>query len=199
MGEPARTASVEAYLALDEASPGRHEYLHGTIVAMAGASPRHNRIAGNIYRRLDVALDATPCQVWNADQRVRVDATGAYVYPDVSVACGEPRFTSERPASLLDPTVVVEVFSPTTEDHDRGAKLAHYRRMASVREVLLVETNPRRAELYRRLEDGRWLIIDVTEGDIHFESLDVRLAMDDIYAKTEGLPLDPPAPLTDAR
>jgi Uma2 family endonuclease len=164
-------------------------------VAMAGASPRHNRIAGNIYRRLDVALDATACQVWNADQRVRVDETGTYVYPDVSVACGESRFTTERPASLLNPMVVVEVISPSTEDHDRGAKLAHYRRMASVREVLLVETNTRRAELYRRLEDGRWLIIDVTEGDVHVESLDVRLALDEIYAKTEGLPLDPPVVL----
>jgi Uma2 family endonuclease len=112
------------------------------------------------------------------------------VYPDLSVVCSEPRFGAQRPASLLNPALIVEVLSRSTEDHDRGAKLAHYRRMESVREVLLVEPNERRVEVYRRLDDGRWLITDVVAGSVSLESVEAELPLDEVYAKTEGLPLD---------
>lgn len=190
MVHPARRASIDEYLALEASSDAKHEYLNGEIIAMAGVSPRHSVITSNVTGLLRNALERSPCRVLGSDQRVRVESTGAYVYPDVSVVCAEPRFAADRPASLLDPILVVEVLSPMTEDHDRGAKLAHYRRLASVREVLLIEPSERRAELYRRLDNGQWLIIDVVDGAVELESVEARLALDEIYAKTDDLPID---------
>jgi Uma2 family endonuclease len=192
MVHPATRSSLDEYLALEASSDTKHEYLNGEVVAMAGASPRHNLITSNLIALLSGGLERSPCRVLGSDQRVRIEATSAYVYPDVSVVCSEPRFGTDRPASLLNPLLVVEVLSPSTEDHDRGAKLAHYRRLESVREVLLIEPNERRAERYRRLENGSWLITDVMEGGVELESVELRLALDDVYAKTEGLPLDDP-------
>lgn len=190
MGEPAIKTSLEDYLALDLASDGKLEYLNGVVVAMAGASPRHNQIAANVLGELRVALSGSPCRVLGSDQRVRVSQTGAYLYPDVTVTCAEPRFADDRPASLLNPRLVVEVLSSSTSDHDRGVKLAHYRRLESVHEVVLVEQSERRAEIYRRLEDGRWLIIDVLEGELDLTSVGARLSLDQVYAQLDGLPID---------
>ncbi|MDQ3033479.1 MAG: Uma2 family endonuclease [Myxococcota bacterium] len=190
MANPARRASVDEYLAIEASSDAKHEYLNGEIVAMAGASPRHNVIASNVTGVLRNALERSPYRVLGSDQRVRIESTGAYVYPDVSVVCSEPRFGVDRPVSLLNPSLVIEVLSPSTEDHDRGAKLAHYRRLASIQEVLLIEPNERRAELYSRLENGTWLITDVVAGAVELESVGAQLALDEIYSKTEGLPLD---------
>lgn len=192
MGQASPRTSVEHYLAAERASETKHEYFDGLVVAMAMASPRHNLIASNLVRQLSVFLDAGPCRVFGSDQRVHVEATRSYVYPDVTIACGDLEFTDERPASLRNPTLAVEVLSPTTEDHDRGAKLAHYRRMASVREVLLLQANERRAEVYRRQADGTWLIVDVVAGDVVLESIGASVGLSACYAKTDGLPLDPP-------
>ncbi len=192
MGEPARRVGVEQYLALDAGSDAKHEYLNGVVVAMAGGSPRHNLIAANLTGALGALLADTPCRVFGSDQRVRIAESGGYVYPDLSVVCDEPRFTDERPPSLDNPLVVVQVLSPSTEEHDRGTKLAHYRRLPSLQEILLVEPNERRVERYRRIESGEWLITDVTDGALDLASLGGRLAIDAVYAKTDGLPLDLP-------
>jgi Uma2 family endonuclease len=190
MVEQARTMSVEEYLALEATSDVKHEFLGGIVVAMAGASPRHNVIAMNVGAILTRVLASTPCRVLSSDQRVRIDETGAYVYPDVSVVCDSPRFTDERPRSLTNPRLVVEVLSASTENHDRGGKLAHYRRLASIREVVLVEPNVRRLEHYRRLENDQWLLTDVTDGAVRLESVPGELPLDEIYAKTDDLPAD---------
>jgi Uma2 family endonuclease len=193
MGAPARKVGVDEYLAIDAAAiDAKYEYLNGFLLAMAGASPRHNVIATNIATAFGQLLRETPCLVLNSDQRVRIEDTGAYVYPDVIVVCEEPRFTDESPRSLENPLLVVEVLSPSTEDHDRGTKLAHYRRQASIREVLLVDPNERRVEHYRRLSDEQWLITDVTNGSIRFESFEGQVSLADVYAKTGYLPPDRP-------
>ena len=188
MPRPVTRFTVAEYLALEAASETKHEYDNGEIIAMAGASPRHNLISMNVASALRQLLAESPCRVFGSDQRVRVDATDAYAYPDVSVVCSEPRIGDDRPASLLNPILLVEILSPSTADYDRGAKLAHYRRLASVREILLVESDARRVELYRRLDDGTWKIKDFVDGTIALESAGVALALDEIYAKTEGLP-----------
>lgn len=187
MAEP---VSVEDYLALDAASETKHEYLNGIVVAMAGASPRHNQVVSNLVRALGNALELRPSLVLGSQQRVRAVETNGYVYPDLTVVCDGPRFVGERPLSLENPTLIIEVLSPSTRDYDRGAKLAHYRRMPSVREILLVESNERRAELYRRIERG-WLLTDIVGGEIELASVDVRVSFDAIYAKTDALPLEP--------
>lgn len=184
------TATLEEYLALEAVAEVKHEYVGGHVVAMAGASPRHNMIASNILRRLSEGLDDGPCRVFASDQRVRVSETGAYVYPDLSIVCDDPRLTEEQPRSLENPQVIVEVLSRTTVEHDRGAKLAHYRRLASVTDIVLVEPNERRVEHYRRTSTSTWALHDIAEAAVELTSLGVALQLDDIYAKTDGLPLD---------
>lgn len=193
--------SVEEYLALDTDPLVKYEYLNGVIVAMAGASPRHNQVASNLGHRLNAAFEARPCHVLGSDQRVYVAETGSYVCPDLTVVCDKPRFTDDRPRALLNPRLIVEVLSASTRDHDQGAKVRHYRKMPSVREVLLVDANVRHAELWRRLETGQWLLTDVTDGGIDLESVGVRLELDEVYAKTDELPFDPAdeAPTQSAR
>ena len=190
MGEPATRVPVDEYLALDEASDLRHEYLNGIVLAMAGASPRHNVVTANALAALHRALRATPCTVFDSGQRVRILDTGGYVYPDAVVTCESPRFTDERPRSLENPLFVVEVLSKSTRDRDEGAKLGHYRRLPSVREVLLIDANERRVGHYRRLETGQWLLTDVTEGAVELPCIESTLELDALYAKTEELPLD---------
>lgn len=129
MAERARQTTEPDYLALDAASEEKLEYYGGVVVAMAGASPRHNVLTANIIGALRALLSGTPCLVLASDQRVRIASTGAYVYPDATVVRAEPRFIGPRPASLENPLFVVEVLSPSTKDHDHGVKLAHYRRL----------------------------------------------------------------------
>lgn len=188
MAERAEKVSVEAYLEMDAAADGKLELLNGVVIAMAGASPRHNVIVTNIATSLSAELRAGPCLVMSQDQRVRVDATESYVYPDVVVVCEEPRFdTSARPASLLNPSAIVEVLSETTLDHDLGAKLGHYRRIPSVSEVLFVHTETRAITLVTRQGDESWKLVDRgPEGAL--ELAGVTLSLERIYERTESLP-----------
>lgn len=189
---PTAPVSREEYLARDLEAERKLELVNGVVVAMAGASPRHNLVVNNINVFLFQAL-RDRCTVLVSDQRVRVDPTGAYVYPDVVVGRGELHFTDERPRSLTNPTLVVEVISKSTEDHDRGAKVAHYRKLPSVREIVIVEPNEPRLEVWRRLDSGDWLVADVTEGAAELESLSVTLPIEDVYAGVDRLPPDEPA------
>lgn len=190
-GEPAGRVDERGYLELAAASDLKLEYVGGHVLAMAGASPRHNLIAMNIGVALARQLGARGCLVLGSDQRVKVDATGAYVYPDLSAVCGPPQLTTDAPASLCNAALIVEVLSPSTEEHDRGVKLAHYRRLSSVQEVALISVNERRVELYRRLESGQWLITDVVDGDVELASVAVRVNFAEVYANVDALPLDP--------
>ncbi len=113
--------SEDAYLALDAAADERLELLHGVVVAMAGASPRHTHIVGNVFAALHAGLAGRPCLPFAQDQRVRIEQTKSYAYPDVVVVCGEPVFdTEQRPPTLENPTVIVEVLSDSTLEHDSG-------------------------------------------------------------------------------
>lgn len=179
--------SIADYLALDEGSEEKFELLSGVVVAMSGAAPRHNLLCANTIALLRTALSEFPFLVFDRGQRVHIEATGSYVYPDVSVAC-EPRFTDEQPPSLVNPRLLVEVLSPSTRDHDVGAKLGHYRSLPGLQEVLLVEPDRRFASHYQRLESGQWLITDLTEGSVELPFLSIALPMDELYAKIESLP-----------
>src|SRR5258708_5764829 len=127
MAEPARRwVSVEEYLALEEAADHKSEYFDGQIFAMAGGEPEHNLISGNVLGELRSQLEAGPCRVYPSDQRVKNLDTGLYTYPDVTVVCEEPLFEETAPRTLLNPTLIVEVLSESTEAYDRGGKFAHY-------------------------------------------------------------------------
>jgi len=190
MTEPADEVRLEDYLALDAESDRRHEYLNGVVITMAGASPRHNVVVPNLVHLLKAALAGGPCLLFDAGQRVRNDVTSSYVYPDVVVTCEAPAFTDERPRSLTNPLLIVEVLSKRTRGNDEGAKLSHYRRMPSVREILLVDSQASRAALYRRLEDAEWHLKDFVAGSIALSSVDATLPFEAIYDGVDRLPLD---------
>lgn len=188
MERAAERVPVETYLELDAEADGKLELLNGVVVAMAGASPKHNQIVANVMGQLVPRLRGGPCRAWSQAQRVRVEATESYVYPDVVVVCEEPRFdTSARPVSLLDPAAIVEVLSQSTMDHDLGAKLGHYRQLPSVQELLFVHTETRAVTLVTRQDDGSWKLVDRgPEGEV--ELVGVSLPLDTIYEDTESLP-----------
>jgi Uma2 family endonuclease len=145
------------YLALEGASETKHEFVYGAIVAIAGASPAHNALAVNIAAALVALARPRHCLVLNSDQRVHVSATGLYTYPDVTVACGERRYGAGNPASLLTPTLIVEVTSATSEDYDRGTKFLHYQGIPSLQEYVIVSHREWRIDHQRRLVSGQWL------------------------------------------
>lgn len=172
------------YLALEAVSETKHEFVDGKIVGMAGASPAHNALAANATAALVLLSRGKPCITLTSDQRVHVPATGLYTYPDVVVACGERRYTSDQPpASLLNPTVVVEVTSETTEDFDRGKKFLHYQSIAELRDYVIVSHLERRVDHYRRSDRGEWIVASHTTDDarVVLSGLDGSFAVKDLY------------------
>jgi Uma2 family endonuclease len=144
-----------AYLLRERAAEDRSEYYDGEVVAMAGASERHVAIAQNISAHLYFRLPAT-CRVYQSDLKVQADCGAGYVYPDVLVLCGNPRFVDRARDVVTNPTVVFEVLSPGTERADRTRKARLYRGIASLRAYVLVSQEEPRVELYERGEDGEW-------------------------------------------
>jgi len=177
----------EAYLALEREAATKSEYVDGEIFAMAGASIVHTIIACNIAGELHRQLKGWPCTTHISDMRVKVGSTKMYTYPDVVVVCGTARCEDGKADTLLNPTVIVEVLSPSTEGYDRGAKFAHYRRLESLQEYLLVAQDEVHLEHYVRQTDGRWLLSEANRlGDeIHLPAIDCRLSLAEVYDKTE--------------
>jgi Uma2 family endonuclease len=175
----------EEYLAIERAAEYKNEYVNGEIFAMTGASRKHNLIAGNIFGELREQLKGKPCEVYPGEMRVKAPAARSYVYPDVVVACGDPQFEDGYLDTLLNPTLVVEVLSKSTESYNRLAKSAYYRTIESLVEYLLIAQEEFRVEQYVKQADGRWLLSDVRslENAIELEGIGCSLALRDIYER----------------
>ncbi len=188
--------TVEHYLELEEKAETKSEYLSGQIFAMSGGSPRHSRIAANIIRRVGNALDGEPCEIYTSDLRVTIMQTGLKTYPDLTVVCGEPYFHPLDTNSLINPMVLFEVLSPSTEGYDRGEKWANYRELESLQEYVLVSQHAPLVEVYTRQEGGAWKFTATTamDGKISLPSLGCELEMTEIYEKIE---FDPPVSASD--
>ncbi len=184
MSSSAPVGSTAAeYLAPERASDRKHEFVGGAIVAMAGARPPHNILAANITSALVALGRHKECVTMTSDQRAHVPATGLYAYPDVTVACGERRYDENEPPSLLNPTLLVEVTSDTTEDYDRGSKFLHYQAIASLDEYVIVSHRQVRVDHFRRLPEGQWLSTTSSAGGaIHLVGLGASISVDDVYA-----------------
>ena len=174
----------QEYLALERKSETRNEYYNGEIFAMSGASREHNLIAGNLFRDIGNQLEDRPCETYMSDMRVWIEATGLYTYPDVVVVCGEPRFQDREVDTLLNPTVIVEVLSPSTAAYDRGDKFRHYRRIDSLREFVLISQDRMMVERYTR-RGNDWVLSDLTDPDqvLKLESIGCQIPLNRIYAK----------------
>lgn len=174
--------SAEDYLELERRSETRSEYLDGEIFPVPRANERHNLLAGNVYTAFRTQLRPRGCEVYVSDMRVKVSVTGLYTYPDVVVACGEPQFEDAEVDTLLNPKVVVEILSKTTEDYDRGTKFVHYRTLPSLTEYLLVSQDHVHVEHYLHQSEG-WLLTETgrREDVIELPSVGARLALAAIY------------------
>jgi Uma2 family endonuclease len=149
----------------------KHEFDGGDILAIAGGSPRHNALAARIITALEIARQPR-CVVFTSDQRIRVLATGRTTYPDVSLVCGPIEGDPAEPggATITNPTLIVEVLSPSTEQDDRGDKWQHYQLIPSLQEYVLVSQSHARVERYRRMPAGGWEYHDATEGSVELSS-----------------------------
>ncbi len=146
---PVRHSFYE-YLELEASTSGKHEFLDGQIFAMAGGSPEHSALIASVVTQLSVQLRGSECRVHASELRIRVEATGLATYPDASVVCGRWQRDPDSDRTVLNPSVVVEVLSPSTEAYDRGEKLLHYKRIASLRAVVLVAHDRRELEVWAR-------------------------------------------------
>ncbi|MEM1305687.1 MAG: Uma2 family endonuclease [Planctomycetota bacterium] len=183
------------YLDLERTSLNtKHEYHAGEMFSMAGASYAHNLIGTNLSRFFGNALADTQCVVLASDMRVKVDPTGLYTYPDLVIACEKPTFEDEHVDTLLNPQVIIEVLSDSTESYDRGKKFEHYRQIESLREYLLVSQDHAHVDRFVRGDDGDWRLTDATglNASITVATIDVPLPLAEVYAKVD-LP-----PATDA-
>jgi Uma2 family endonuclease len=176
----------EEYLALERKAEYKNEYVNGQIFAMSGASRNHCLIVGNIGCELGRQFKNRPCEVYISNMRMKVSQTGMYTYPDVVAVCGEVRLEDAHNDTLLNPTVIVEVLSDSTEAHDRGEKFAHYRRLESLQEYLLVAQNQVRVEHYVR-QGKLWVLTEESnlDGTVHLVSIDCTLSLQEIYYKVE--------------
>jgi Uma2 family endonuclease len=182
----------EEYLELDRAAECRNEYFNGRMYAMAGGTHRHALIIGNCTRELGNELKKRPCLVTPTDVRIRTSPGGLYTYPDIVVVCGDSRYVDGRRDTLLNPTLLIEVLSPSTEAYDRGLKSAQYRTLETLEEYALVSQHEPRVEIFRRQTAG-WLFSEVVGLDTscHFASVECTLSLADIYDKVtfeEGEP-----------
>jgi Uma2 family endonuclease len=175
------------YLIAEAVAKVRHEYLKGEVWAMAGGTIEHGALALAVAGELRAALRGKPCRAFSSDVRVRIPETDLATYPDLSVVCGKLETAPEDKDAITNPIVLVEVLSDSTEAYDRGAKAAHYRRIASLREYVLVSQNEPRIEVQRRVEGGRWELLEARPGEtIELASLGVRLDVAAVYTN----PLD---------
>jgi Uma2 family endonuclease len=179
-----RVLSAEEYLSWERRQPTKHEYVHGAVVAMAGASIDHNKIVANVIRALGNALADRPCSVLASDTRLYSPASGNYRYADASVACDPIQHQDSELDTLLNPAVIVEVLSESTEMADRGSKFRDYRSIPSFRDYLLVDQNEPLVEHYVRQDSGVWTYRDAGPNDrISLVSCAIEIQVSELYLK----------------
>ena len=174
----------EEYLVSERKATLKSEYINGEILAMSGASNAHNLITLDIGTELNIQLRERECLVYTNDMRVRTSPMGSYFYPDVVVVCGEPQFEDNVFDTLLNPTLVIEVLSPSTEVYDKGEKFRHYQELTSLREYVLVSQDRVRVEQYRLLKT-QWVQTEfrALEDVLPLVSIGCELPLQDIYRR----------------
>ena len=181
-----RRATYAEYVAIANDSAVKYEYVAGEIVAMAGGTIAHARLISRMTSLLDHALEGKPCIVLPSDMRIRIRAADRATYPDLFVVCGPPEQDDNDDHAVVNPTVIVEVLSDSSNESDRTDKFAAYRRLRSLREYVLVSQHERRIDVYRRREAG-WLLEDFGPGEhLELASIGASLAVDDVYADALG-------------
>jgi len=178
--------SPDEYLAMERASEEKHEYYDGYVQAMSGARLKHVQIAGNLYTELGSYLKGKECQILPNDMRVSIPGRTAYLYPDASILFGEAKMEDDQFDTLLNPSVIFEIWSTTTQKKDVGPKLIFYKHIPTLKEYIMIDSAKRFVQVIRKQPDGAWLVEDVTEsiGVLHIQTIGLRIEFDDIYRNT---------------
>lgn len=181
---PQTQLTPEEYITFERKAPFKNEFINGRIVAMSGASRAHNRITGDVFNTISNQLMGRDCETFIGDMRVKAGETASYFYPDVVVVCNEPRFEDNVFDTLLNPIIIVEVLSPSTEADDRGEKFDHYQQLVSLQEYILISQDKVRVEHYLRRET-QWIPTEFrTLTDVlPLISIDCALPLQDIYRR----------------
>jgi len=187
IAQPKLHYSVETYLELERTGSLKHEYYRGEIFALAGSSEAHNLILTNLLTTLNVQLRKRPCKVYPSDMRLKIPKTGLYTYPDVSIVCGTPQFDDVKHDTLLNPLIVIEILSPSTERYDRGKKFQNYRTVVTLQEYILVSQDEYHIEHYINQNDGNWLLTsyDHITTTFQLKTIECTLALEDVYDKVD--------------
>ena len=179
--------SVEDYLAIENDALFKSEFYEGEMFALAGASHTHNFVKHNLERAIGNRLEAGPCRAASSDQRVRIERSGLFTYPDIVILCGKPKFSPRDPLAIINPTAIVEILSPSTEDYDRGTKFKQYRQIPGFREYILVSQDEAAMERHTLQPDGSW-ILTVIEGigeTIELASVGITIPLAEVYRDIE--------------
>ena len=194
--QPTSLVAVEEYLAFERHQREKHEFFDGEIYLQAGASMAHNLITANIIGNLHQQLRASPCNVLPSDMRIRTPRRRQYMYPDATIICGAPIFDDEYHDTIINPTIIFEVLSPSTEQYDRGRKFQAYRTLPTLQEYLLISQTMMRVEHFKRHNDVMWLMIEYSHPDqvIELASVACTLPLAALYEKV-GLVAEEDEPL----
>lgn len=186
---PKTKHSPTEYLAREEQAETRSEYFAGAIFAMAGASIEHNQIKENLSGELFSRLKSSQCRTFSSDQRLKVDPTGLYTYPDLMIVCGPVERDPLNAHTIVNPTVLFEVLSPSTEAYDRGAKFLQYQKIPSVREIVLVGEIARVVQVFERQENGSWSLRTFADPEEHIRlsSVAIEIPMSDVFRGVDSL------------
>lgn len=184
--QPKTLLTPEEYLDIERKAEYKSEYYDGEMYAMAGATREHNLLVTNLIRELSQKLREKPCEVYPSDMRVRVTAT-TFAYPDVMVICGKPQLLDQHFDTLLNPTFIAEILSPSTEGYDRGRKFEYYRSIETLAQYLLVASDRIHVDLFTRQPNGQWLLTEAGQLDqpVELQSIGCGVLLADLYDKVD--------------
>jgi Uma2 family endonuclease len=181
-----KTFTESEYLELERNADFKSEYYNGETFAMAGASLIHNEIVANLISIFNQFLKDKPCKVYPSDLRLRIEKSGLYTYPDITIVCGKTELLDNKFDTLKNPTILIEVLSDSTEKYDRGQKFSFYREIPSLKEYILVSSKTVKIEKFKRLEDGNYLYIESNEHQpFPIDSIKMNLNLEDAYNKID--------------
>lgn len=178
--------SPDEYLAFERTSQEKHEYFDGYILAMSGARLKNNQVAANLMIDIGSFLKNKNCQVLSSAMRVATPARDAYMYPDLTIVCDGPKLEDEKFDTLLNPAVIFEIWSPSTQNQDKGYKLIHYKNIPSLKEYIMIDMANRLIHLMRKEADGAWRFEEINDTirELQIQTINLTISFADLYRNT---------------
>lgn len=179
--------TIPEFLEMENDATEKHEYYKGEVFAMSGAGARHNIISVNMLIALGNALKGKGCRPYGSDMRIHIPENTLFTYPDISIICGEVKTMKEDKNTATQPTVIIEILSPSTKNYDRGVKFMLYRAILVLKDYILVDSESIHVEHFAINKDGLWQLKEYSKPheELNIETLNVHLPLEEMYADTE--------------